>query len=97
MRHFYQQVHVDPTSMRFYAECPLCGKKQYAGKIPLLCRKKSHIIELEAGHGKKIRQAIYNHKKAATVQNLTLLFNLSRKHAMWICDQCFEPEYREEF
>ena len=96
MRHFYQQVFADPMTMHFYGECPLCGSRKYAGKIPFLCRRRSLLPQLEAGQGSPPKQMIYNHRKAATVQHLAKYFNLSRKHAMWICDQCFNPEWEEE-
>ena len=96
MRHFYQQVHPDPASARFYGICPICGNKLYAKKLPHFCRKAEIIRKLELGQCAPWRQSIYNHHKAGNVQYLARFFNLSRLHGKWICDDCFAPECREE-
>lgn len=93
MRQFYEQVRVDETEMRFYAECPICGKRKHAGKLPLLCRSKKMLELLEQGKSGRIRQAAYNRSKASAVQYLARFFNLCRNCGKWVCDDCYDIKH----
>lgn len=90
MRQFYEQVRVDEIQMRFYAECPNCGKRKYAGKLPLLCRNKEMLPQFRSGKAGKLRQKAYNKSMVAAVQYLARLFDLCRGCGKWVCDDCYD-------
>lgn len=92
MQHFYKHVLVELDSMRFYIECADCGKRVYAGKLPLMCRSQHILDRLEQGKTGGIRQWLYNHKKAVAVQHLARYFNQCSECCKWVCDDCYNPE-----
>lgn len=90
MRRFYEEVWVDDT-MRFFTACSICGKRKYAGRLPLLYRSKDSLGLLEQGKGGKYRQAAYNRRKTSVVQHLARFFNRCTVCGKWVCDDCFHP------
>ena len=90
MRQFYEQVRVDGETLRFYAQCPICGKKQYGARIPLMCRSVRTLAKCAKGQANKLSQTIYNHAKATSVQQLALQFNQCRNCYRWVCDDCYD-------
>ena len=91
MRHFYERVHVDPETLHFYAACPICGRKYYAAKIPLLCRGVRTLAKCAKGKADRISQSLFNHAKANSVQQLTLRhFNQCRDCFRLVCDDCYD-------
>lgn len=90
MRQFYKQVRVDAETLRFYAQCPICGKKQYGARIPLMCRSVRTLAKCTKGRANKFSQTIYNHAKATAVQQLAMYFNQCRHCYQWICDKCYD-------
>ena len=95
MRQMYAQVKADMASMRFYMACPMCGKRRYSKKLPLICRSKAQFALLEAETDGERRQAAYDHRKATTVSDLAQYFNLCRKCRRWVCDTCYDVEDNE--
>ncbi|MBQ9931589.1 MAG: hypothetical protein IJO79_04480 [Firmicutes bacterium] len=91
MRQFYEHVHVDAETLRFYAQCPICGNKFYAARIPLLCRSVKILARCAKGTANKVSQSSFNHMKAASVQQLAMLhFNQCRTCFRWVCDNCYD-------
>ena len=93
MRQFYEYVHVDAEALRFSAVCPICGSRQYAVRIPLMCRSVRTLAKCAKGNGNRVSQALFNHAKAASVQQLAMLhFNQCRHCFRWVCDECYESD-----
>ena len=90
MKLFYKQIRVDAETLRFYAECPICGKKQYGAKIPLICRSVRTLARCAGGRANKISQATFNHAKVKATQQLSLRFNQCRHCFQCVCDDCYD-------
>ena len=90
MKQFYEHIHVDAETLRFYAACPICGIKQYGARIPLLCRSVRTLARCVKGKANKISQTAFNHTKANTTQQLAIQFNQCRYCYRWVCDACFD-------
>ena len=84
------KVRVDAETLRFYAQCPICGKKQYGARIPLMCRSVRTHAKCAKGRANKLSQTIYNHAKATAVQQLAMYFNQCRHCYQWVCDKCYD-------
>lgn len=93
MRRFYKQIQFDKMSMRFYAACPICGNRYYAGKPPLLCRSIHSLERLEQGNAGRLRQFIYTKYKASIVTHFTRYFNFCCFCGKWVCDDCYGDEF----
>ncbi len=91
MREFYKQVRVDKKEYRFFAECPLCGKRHYEQKLPLLCRSPQIVELVENGRAGRFRQHRYNKSRVAAIQVLARHYNLCRCCGEWVCNDCFLP------
>ena len=91
MKQFYEHIRVDAEMLHFYAECPICGKKQYGAGIPLICRSVRTLARCAKGKANKISQAAFNHAKANATQQLALQFNQCRYCYRWVCDDCYDP------
>ena len=91
MRQFYEHVHVDPETLRFYAQCPVCTRKYYAAGVPLVCRSVRTLAKCTKGKANKLSQMSFNHAKASSVQHLAMLhFNQCRDCFRWVCDDCYD-------
>ncbi len=90
MKQFYEQVRVDAETLRFYAECPICGKKQYGARIPLICQSVRTLARCADGRANKLSQATFNHTKATATQQLAIQFNQCRYCYRWVCDDCYD-------
>ena len=89
MRQFYEQVRVDAETLRFYARCPICGKKEFGARLPLICRNAGVLAKCAKGRANRFSQKAYNHAKAASTQQLALCFNQCRYCYRWVCDACY--------
>ena len=96
MRQFYRRVHVDKSTMHFCAACELCEKKQYAMKLPLLCRRKSQLPKLERGENSGMIQSAYIQAKMHASRELAKRFNYCRGCGKWVCDVCFNIEGEQD-
>lgn len=92
MRKFYQRIRVDETTMRFCAACAVCGKTEYHGRLPLLCRNKRLLPVLEQGQGHGIAQSAYMRARMRACRELAKLFNYCQSCGRWVCDDCFNIE-----
>ena len=90
MKLFYKRIRVDAETLRFYAECPICGKKQYGAKIPLICRSVRTLARCENGRANKLSQSAFNRAKVKATQQLALRFNQCRHCYQWVCDDCYD-------
>ena len=90
MKQFYEHVRVDAETLRFYAECPICGKKQYGARIPLVCRSVRTLARCVKGKANTVSQSAFNHTKATATQQLALQFNQCRNCYRWVCDDCYD-------
>ena len=90
MKLFYKRIRVDAETLRFYAECPICGKKQYGAKIPLICRSVRTLARCANGRANKLSQSAFNHAKVKATQQLALRFNQCRHCYQWVCDDCYD-------
>ena len=90
MKLFYKRIRVDAETLRFYAECPICGKKQYGAKIPLICRSVRTLARCANGRANKLSQSAFNHAKVKATQQLALKFNQCRHCLNWACDNCYD-------
>lgn len=90
MLHFLNSIKIDKKTMRFYAECSLCGKRKFGPPVPFLCRGKSLIEKCEKGKANILCQKVFNHVKAAAMQILAVHFNQCRTCLKWVCDDCFD-------
>ena len=90
MKQFYEQVRVDAETLRFYTECPICSKKQYGARIPLICRSVRTLARCANGRANKLSQATFNHTKATATQQLAIQFNQCRHCYRWVCDDCYD-------
>lgn len=90
MKQFYEQLRTDLETRRFFALCPICGKKQHGGKIPLLCRSRKSLAQSEAGRGNRLSRWAFNHAKANATQLLAIQFNQCRHCYRWVCDACYD-------
>ena len=90
MKQFYEHIRVDTETLRFYAMCPICGKKQYGAKIPLMCRSVRTLARCTKGMANKICQTAFNRTKANTTQQLAMQFNQCRHCYKWVCDECYD-------
>jgi len=95
MKQFYEHVRVDAETLRFYAECPICGKKQYRARIPFMCRSVRTLAKCAKGRANRLSQTSYNHTKAAAVQRLAMHFNQCRHCFRWVCDACYDADDAE--
>lgn len=96
MRHFYERVHVDPDTLRFYAACPICGRKYYAARVPLLCRGVRTFAKCAKGKANRISQSLFNHAKANSVHQLPLRhFNQCRGCLRLVCDDCYDISHSD--
>ncbi len=89
MRQFNRQVRMDQRQLRFYAVCAICGKRQYGGRLPFLCRSQGLLPRLEQGQADPFRQKLYMQSRRKAVEQLVLRFNLCRGCGTWVCDECF--------
>ena len=55
MKQFYEHIRVDAETLRFYAMCLICGKKQYGAKIPLICRGGENSCQVRWRCGKQAK------------------------------------------
>lgn len=90
MKHFYERVRVDAETLRFYAKCPICGKKQHGARIPLVCRSVRTLARCAKGRANRISQKAFNHTKANSTQLLAMQFNQCRRCYRWVCDDCYD-------
>ena len=90
MKLFYKRIRVDAETLRFYAECPICGKKQYGAKIPLICRSVRTLARCADGRANKLSQSAFNHAKVKATQQLALKFNQCRHCFQCVCDDCYD-------
>ena len=90
MKQFYEHIHVDAETLRFYAACPICGKKQYGRKIPLICRSVRTLARCVNGKADKICQSAFNHAKANAALKLAIQFNQCRHCYQCVCDDCYD-------
>jgi len=90
MKLFYKRIRVDAETLRFYAECPICGKKQYGAKIPLICRSVRTLARCANGRANKLSQSAFNHAKVKATQQLALRFNQCRHCFQCVCDDCYD-------
>lgn len=90
MKQFYELVRVDAESLRFYVLCPICGRKQYGQRIPLLCRSARALARCSAGRAGRFRQSAFNRARAAATQLLALQCNQCRHCHRWVCDDCYD-------
>ena len=88
MRHFYEQVRADDTTFYFFMECDICRKRKYGRRLPLLCRSKILLRQIQEGQN-SLRSRLYNHYHAAAVQELAIQFNRCELCEKWVCDDCF--------
>jgi len=93
MKQFYELVLVDEESLRFYAKCSICGRKQYAAKLPILCRGIRTLARCKNGKANRLSQSAFNHRKAASVQLLAICFNQCRHCFRWVCDDCYDIDH----
>ena len=91
MKQFYTQVRPDTALTHFYAACALCGRREYASPIPLLCRG-GWAEACEHGNADRLRQSAYNRAKTDSVQRLALLFNQCACCHRWVCDDCYRAD-----
>ncbi len=96
MREFYQQVYVDEKELRFFAMCPICTRRHYAHRLPLICRILGNPKTLEKGRGGKLIQQAYNKSLVTAVQDLATQFNFCRSCGKWMCDDCFHSVSTED-
>ena len=90
MKLFYKRIRVDAETLRFYAECPICGKKQYGARIPLICRSVRTLARCANGRANKLSQSAFNHAKVKATQQLALRFNQCRHCFQCVCDDCYD-------
>lgn len=90
MLHFLNSIKVDKKTMRFYAECSLCGKRKLGPPVPILCRGRKRLENCEKGKSNPLSQKIFNHAKAAAMQILVVHFNQCRSCLEWVCDDCYD-------
>lgn len=90
MRRFYENVDVDFESLRFYAGCPICGRKNYGGRIPLSFRDARKLDRCRHGRAGRLSQMVFNRIKASSVQLLAVHFNQCEKCRRFVCDDCFD-------
>ena len=90
MKLFYKRIRVDAETLRFYAECPICGKRQYGAKIPLICRSVRTLARCANGRANKLSQSAFNHAKVKATQQLALRFNQCRHCFQCVCDDCYD-------
>ncbi len=95
MRQLYEQVLVDDEQMRFYADCEISGTRMYSKKVPVMCRNRVLIKSLQHGSVGGIRQALYNRRHAAAIQDLARYLNQCRRCGKWVCDEEYDPEKME--
>ena len=70
MKQFYEHIRVDAEALSFSAECAICGRKQYAVKLPLGCRNVRTLSGCVSGKANKISQTAFNHAKANATNSL---------------------------
>ncbi|MBQ2899617.1 MAG: hypothetical protein IJE28_07705 [Oscillospiraceae bacterium] len=90
MLHFLNSIKVDKKTMRFYAECSLCGKRKLGPPVPILCRGRKRLENCEKGKSNPLSQKVFNHAKAAAMQILAVHFNQCRSCLEWVCDDCYD-------
>ena len=90
MKQFYERIRVDVETLHFYAACPVCGKKQYGGKIPLLCRSVRTLARCFNGRAGALCQTVFNHAKANATLLLAIRFNQCRYCGQLVCDDCYD-------
>lgn len=91
MQQFYEYVHVDAETLRFYVQCPICSRKHYAERLPLMCRSVRTLAKCAKGEANKVSQETFNHAKAMSVQQLAMQhFNQCRHCFRWVCDACYD-------
>ena len=90
MKQFYEHIRVDAEELCFSAECSVCGRKQYRGKLPFSCRSVRTLAKCVSGKANKISQTAFNHAKANATQQLALCFNQCRHCFGWVCDDCYD-------
>lgn len=90
MKQFYEHIRIDAETLRFYAACQCCGKKQYGARIPLVCRSVKILARCAKGRANTVSQKTFNHTKANATQQLALQFNQCRYCRRWVCDDCYD-------
>lgn len=90
MKQLFEHIRVDAETLRFYAQCSVCGKKQYGAKIPIICRRVKTLSRCAKGKAGRLSQSAFNHAKAASVQFIAMEFNLCRNCFQWVCDNCYD-------
>ena len=90
MKQFYEHIRVDGETLRFSVKCPICGKKQYGAKIPLLCRSVRTLAKCGDGTANRFSQRAFNHAKANATQQLAIRFNQCRHCYRLVCDDCYD-------
>ena len=90
MKQFYEHIRVDAETLRFYAKCPICGKKQYGVRIPLICRSVRTLARCAGGRANRFSQSAFNHAKANATQQLAMRFNQCRLCYQLVCDDCYD-------
>lgn len=90
MKQFYEHIRVDAEKLHFYAECQICGKKQYGARIPIICRSMRILAQCTKGSANRISRYAFNHTKAKTTQQLAMHFNQCRHCYRWVCDDCYD-------
>lgn len=91
MQRLYAQIRVDETKLRYYAACPQCGARRYAGKLPASCPR-TLLPELAAGTAEPRRQRAYHRGARIAARRLARYFNRCRLCAQWVCDACYDVE-----
>ncbi|MDO4566113.1 MAG: hypothetical protein Q4B42_02165 [Oscillospiraceae bacterium] len=92
MRQLYEQTAPDATKKRFYARCPICGKRRGAFEPSLLLESAAGLKALESGLAGGVRQAAYDKSRLKAASRLARFFNRCRRCGLWVCDDCFDIE-----
>lgn len=90
MKQFYEHVRVDGETLRFYAVCPICGRKQYGPRLPLICWSVRALTRCEKGQAARLWQSAFNRARANATQQLAMQFNQCRYCYRLVCDDCYD-------
>lgn len=90
MKQFFEHIHVDAQTLRFYADCPICGKRQYGARIPSACRCARTLFLCTRGEASPFAQSRFNHARTNATLRLALRFNQCRHCLRWVCDDCYD-------
>jgi hypothetical protein len=88
VQNFYSQVGAETENGRFFAECAVCGKRHYDGKLPLICRSKGFLVAFESKTAGRFRSFVFSRAKESAVRRLSIFFNRCTCCGKWVCDSC---------